>query len=61
VVKMAKAFPPDLPSLRIVEVVDVDRQADGGTHVRNLKEIGQIVLLKAENKGTHNRRIYFKL
>ena len=31
VVKMAEAFPPDLQNLRIVEVVDVDRQADGGT------------------------------
>ena len=61
IVKMAEAFPPDLPSLRIVEVVNVDRQADGGTHVKNLKEVGQIVLLKAENKGKHNRRIYFKL
>jgi misacylated tRNA(Ala) deacylase len=35
VVKMAEAFPPDLPVLRIVEIVGVDRQADGGTHVRN--------------------------
>jgi Ser-tRNA(Ala) deacylase AlaX len=61
VVKMAEAFPPDLPSLRIVEVVDIDRQADGGTHVKNLKEVGQIELLKAENKGKHNRRVYFKL
>ena len=61
VIKMAEAFPPDIPRLRIVEVVDVDRQADGGTHVKNLREVGQILLLKAENKGKHNRRIYFKL
>lgn len=61
VIKMAEAFPPDLPCLRIVEAVDVDRQADGGTHVKNLKEVDQIVLLKAENKGKHNRRVYFKL
>ena len=60
-VKMAAAFPPDLPSLRIVEIVGVDIQADGGTHVRNLKEIGQIKLLKAENKGKNNRRVYFAL
>jgi misacylated tRNA(Ala) deacylase len=60
-VKMAAAFPPDLPSLRIVEIVGVDRQADGGTHVRNLREIGQIKLLKAENKGKNNRRVYFTL
>jgi misacylated tRNA(Ala) deacylase len=61
VVKMAEAFPPDLPTLRIVEIVGVDRQADGGTHVRNLKEIGRVELLKTENKGKNNRRIYFKL
>jgi misacylated tRNA(Ala) deacylase len=58
---MAGAFPPDLPSLRIVEIAGVDKQADGGTHVKNLREVGQIVLLKTENKGKSNRRIYFKL
>ncbi len=61
VVKMAEAFPPDLPRLRIVEVVGVDRQADGGTHVRSLKEVGQIEVLKTENKGKNNRRVYFVL
>ena len=61
VVKMAQAFPPDLPTLRIVEIVGVDKQADGGTHVRNLREIGKVELLKTENKGKNNRRIYFKL
>jgi len=61
VVKMAEAFPPDIPRLRIVEVVGIDKQADGGTHVKNLGEVGQIALLKVENKGKHNRRVYFKL
>ena len=61
VVKMAEAFPPDLPTLRIVEIVGVDKQADGGTHVKNLREIGRIELIKTENKGKNNRRIYFKL
>jgi len=60
-IKMAEAFPPDVPRLRIVDVVGVDKQADGGTHVKNLREVGKIVLLKAENKGKHNRRVYFKL
>jgi Ser-tRNA(Ala) deacylase AlaX len=61
IVKMAEAFPPDLPVLRIVEILGLDRQADGGTHVRNLKEIGKVELLKTENKGKNNRRIYFRL
>jgi misacylated tRNA(Ala) deacylase len=61
VVKMAKALPPNLPTLRIVEIVGVDKQADGGTHVRNLREVGKVELIKTENKGKNNRRIYFKL
>jgi Ser-tRNA(Ala) deacylase AlaX len=61
VVKMAEAFPPEIPRLRIVEIVGLDKQADGGTHVRNLREVGQIEVLKTENKGKNNRRIYFKL
>jgi misacylated tRNA(Ala) deacylase len=42
-------------------VVGVDKQADGGTHVKNLREVGAIELIKAQNKGKYNRRIYFKL
>jgi misacylated tRNA(Ala) deacylase len=61
IVKMAAAFPPNLKMLRIVEIEGVDAQADGGTHVRNLKEVGEIEFLKAENKGKNNRRVYFRL
>ncbi len=61
VIKMAGAFPPNLPSLRIVEIPGIDIQADGGTHVKNLREVGQLKLLKAENKGKNNRRVYLAL
>jgi Ser-tRNA(Ala) deacylase AlaX len=61
VVKLANALPPNITELRIVEIPGVDTQADGGTHVRNLKEVGRIELLKLENKGKSNRRIYFTL
>jgi Ser-tRNA(Ala) deacylase AlaX len=61
VIKMADALPPDIAHLRIVEIAGVDKQADGGTHVRNLKEVGHIELLKTQNKGKHNRRVYFTL
>jgi misacylated tRNA(Ala) deacylase len=61
IIKMAEAFPPDIPLLRIVEIVGVDKQADGGTHVRNLREVGQIRLLKLESKGKLNKRVYFTL
>ena len=44
--------------VRIVEIVDVDIELDGGTHVKNTREIGEIVFLKYESKGRRNRRIY---
>jgi len=61
VIKMAEALPPDVPMLRIVEIVGVDKQADGGTHVKNLREVGQIEFLKAVSKGKKSKRIYFRL
>ncbi|MFH2106676.1 MAG: alanyl-tRNA editing protein [Candidatus Micrarchaeota archaeon] len=61
VVKLANALPPSITVLRIVEIPGLDIQADGGTHVKNLNEVGQIEIMKLENKGKENRRIYFKL
>ena len=58
-VKLAKAAPPTLDVLRIVEIGDVDTQADGGVHVKNTSEIGTVVGLRTENKGKSNRRMYF--
>jgi misacylated tRNA(Ala) deacylase len=58
-VKLANAMPPSLDVLRIVQIGDVDTQADGGVHVRNTREIGKVVGLRAENKGKTNRRLYF--
>jgi misacylated tRNA(Ala) deacylase len=58
-VKLAGALPPDVKELRIVSIEGVDTQADGGTHVKSLKEIGTIEFLKAENKGKSNRRVYY--
>lgn len=61
VVKLAKALPPNIPVLRIVEIEGLDKQADAGTHVKNLKEVRTIEMMKAENKGKNNRRVYFRL
>ncbi len=58
-VKLANAMPPSLAELRIVQIGDVDTQADGGVHVKNTREIGKVVGLKTENKGKSNRRLYF--
>jgi Ser-tRNA(Ala) deacylase AlaX len=45
-------------SVRIVEIEGVDVELDGGTHVKNTGEIGEIKFLKYESKGRSNRRIY---
>ena len=58
-VKLANAMPPSLEILRIVQIGDVDTQADGGVHVKNTREIGKVIGLKSENKGKSNRRLYF--
>ncbi len=58
-VKLANAMPPAVEMLRIVQIGDVDTQADGGVHVKNTREIGRVTGLKTENKGKSNRRIYF--
>jgi misacylated tRNA(Ala) deacylase len=52
---------PDRDAIRVVEIEGIDRQACGGTHVKNTAEVGRIRMLKAENKGKANRRIYFSL
>ncbi len=61
IVKLASKMPPDVKELRIVEIEGVDIQADGGPHVANTKECGKIKVLKFENKGKNNRRVYFDL
>ena len=61
VVKLASVFPPDVENLRIVEIDGFDKQADGGTHVKNTSEVGTIEFIKAENKGKSNRRVYYRL
>ncbi|MCE4615091.1 MAG: alanyl-tRNA editing protein [Desulfurococcales archaeon] len=61
IVKLANALPPSVDTLRIVEIPGLDIQADGGPHVKNTREIGEIVFLRLKNKGRNNRRIYFKI
>jgi len=57
-VRLAKEV-PDREEIRVVEVEGIDLQACGGTHVKRTGEIGGIEMLKAENKGKFNRRVYF--
>ena len=59
IVKLAERMPPDAKELRILEIPGIDLQADGGPHVSNTGEVGEISLVKIENKGKTQRRVYF--
>ena len=47
--------------IRIVEIEGLDTQADGGTHVANTSEIGQLEITGHKSKGRQNKRIEFVL
>lgn len=59
--KLEAGFRHELELLRLVEIVGLDIQADGGCHVRSTGEIGALKLRKTESKGRNNRRVYFEL
>jgi misacylated tRNA(Ala) deacylase len=50
-------IPASVPEIRVVDIVGLDKQADGGTHVRSTGEVGRIRVLKTESKGKGNKRI----
>jgi misacylated tRNA(Ala) deacylase len=54
-------LPPELSEVRVIDIVGLDRQADGGTHVNSTGEVGQIEITKVESKGKGFRRIRFRL
>ena len=54
-------LPPDLDVVRIVDIVGLDTQADGGTHVASTAQIGRIEVVKVENKGKGFRRLRIRL
>jgi misacylated tRNA(Ala) deacylase len=54
-------LPPGLTEIRIVDIVGLDTQADGGTHVASTKAIGAIDIVKMENKGKGFRRLRVRL
>jgi len=49
--------PEDVKEVRIVDVVGLDQQADGGTHVASTAQVGRISVVKVENKGKGFRRL----
>jgi misacylated tRNA(Ala) deacylase len=49
--------PEHVREVRVVDIVGLDKQADGGTHVRSTAEVGRVRVVKTESKGKGNKRI----
>jgi misacylated tRNA(Ala) deacylase len=54
-------LPPGIPEVRTVEIVGLDLQADGGTHVASTGEVGRMKIVDYKSKGKINKRIYIAL
>lgn len=54
-------LPEGIQQVRTVEIVGLDLQADGGTHVRNTREVGAIRVTDYKSKGASNKRIYIEV
>lgn len=54
-------LPEGISEVRTVELVGLDLQADGGTHVANTREVGRIRITDYKSKGKINKRIYVEL
>jgi misacylated tRNA(Ala) deacylase len=54
-------LPEGIQQVRVVEIVGLDLQADGGTHVQNTSEVGRIRVTDYKSKGKINKRIYVEL
>lgn len=54
-------LPEGITEVRTVEIVGLDLQADGGTHVKNTNEVGRMRIVDYKSKGRINKRIYVEL
>ncbi|MCJ7512148.1 MAG: alanyl-tRNA editing protein [Anaerolineales bacterium] len=54
-------LPPGIAEVRVVEIVGLDLQADGGTHVRNTREVGPLRITDYKSKGAINKRLVVSL
>ena len=54
-------LPADLEEVRLVDIADLDLQADGGTHVASTRQIGRLEVVKVENKGRGFRRVRIRV
>ncbi len=53
----ADLIPTTVDPLRVIDIVGLDKQADGGTHVASTAEVGVVRVVKTESKGRANKRI----
>jgi misacylated tRNA(Ala) deacylase len=61
-VRTQDALPPlDNPEIRVIDIVGLDVQADGGTHVASTSQVGRVEVVKVESKGRQNRRVRIRL
>jgi misacylated tRNA(Ala) deacylase len=54
-------IPQAVKDIRTVEIIGLDLQADGGTHVANTQEVGQMRITDYKSKGAINKRIYLEI
>src|SRR5450755_2309146 len=53
--------PADVKDVRVVDIVGLDQQADGGTHVASTSQVGRIEVIKIESKGKGFRRLRIRV
>jgi misacylated tRNA(Ala) deacylase len=53
----AHLIPREIDPLRVIDIVGLDKQADGGTHVASTADVGRVVVTGTESKGKGNKRI----
>jgi misacylated tRNA(Ala) deacylase len=54
-------IPANVTEIRVVDIVGLDKQADGGTHVHSTGEIGRFEVVKTESKGKGNKRLRIRV
>lgn len=54
-------IPETVTEIRVVDIVGLDKQADGGTHVASTVEVGRVRVTKTESKGKGNKRIRLEI
>ena len=54
-------IPESVDPIRVIDIEGLDKQADGGTHVRSTAEVGPVRVVKTENKGKAFKRMRIEL